>query len=143
MRMRQITALLIPVLFLISGCEKQPDYREKYLGNWNFEIQSITIKDPGPSPGVVTNPYTTYRKGEIKLGEGGNEIILQFEGIQFPDTLSIDPGGKIIPIIFNPRPSITYSYTGGFEGNNKLQYIYNYSHSIQTNIHKKVIGDRE
>ena len=139
MRMRQITALLIPIIFLISGCEKQPDYREKYLGNWNFEIQSATIKDLW----VEKQSSTTFRKGEIKLGKGGNEILLQFEGTQFPDTLSIDPGGKIIPIIFHPWHSITYSYTGGFEGNNNLQYIYNYSHSIQTNIHKKVIGDRE
>jgi hypothetical protein len=139
MRMRQITALLIPVIFLISGCEKQPDYREKYLGNWNFEIESSTRKDWWDE----NQSYTTYRKGEIKLWEGGNEILVQFEGIQYPDTLSIDPGGKIIPIIFKPWHSITYSYKGGFEGNNKLQYIYNYSHGIQTNIHKKVIGDRE
>ena len=80
MRMRQITALLIPVLFLISACEKQPDYREKYLGNWNFEIQSTTIKDPGPVPGVAHKLSTKFYKGEIKLGEGGNEILLQFEG---------------------------------------------------------------
>ena len=97
MRIGQITVLLIPVIFLISACEEQPDYREKYLGNWNFEIESKTIKDPGPVPGVAPNSSTKFYKGEIKLGEGGNEILVQFEGTQFPDTLSIDPGGKIIP----------------------------------------------
>jgi len=142
MRMRQITALLIPVLFLISACEEQPDYREKYLGNWNFEIQSTTIKDPGPVPGVAPNLSTKFYKGEIKLGEGGNEILLQFEG-HSPVTLSIDPGGKILPKTYSSYTSITISYKGGFEKNNKLQYVYHLSHGIQTNIYETVTGEKE
>jgi|GEM_PF-4595209 len=139
--MRQLTALIIPVIFLISGCEKQPDFRNKYLGNWIFEIQREEIKDGG----VLVNSDTSIHNGEIKYGDVSDEILLQFQGTNphSPVTLRIDHGGKILPKSYSSYTSITISYTGGFEGNNKLHYHYHLNHGIQTDIYETLTGEKE
>ena len=139
--MRQLTALIIPVIFLISGCEKQPDFRNKYLGNWIFEIQREEIKDGG----VLVNSDTSIHNGEIKYGDVSDEILLQFQGTNphSPVTLRIDHGGKILPKSYSSYTSITISYTGGFEWNNKLHYHYHLNHGIQTDIYETLTGEKE
>jgi hypothetical protein len=137
--MRLEIALLILTIFVISSCKKQPDYRNKYLGNWIFEIQSKTFKDPG----VLTSSDTSIHNGEIKYGEGADEILLQFQGFHSPVTLRIDPGGKILPKTYSSYSSITITYTGGFEGNNRLQYRYHLNHGIQTDYFETVSGEKE
>jgi hypothetical protein len=139
MKVRITIILLILTIFIISGCEK-PDYRNRYLGNWIFEIQSETIKDGPVSAGSDTSIYN----GEIKYGEGADEILLQFEGNRHSAvTLRIDHDGKILPKSYSSYTSITITYTGGFEGYNKLQYYYHLSHGIQTNIYEKLTGEKE
>jgi hypothetical protein len=139
--MRLVLALIILTIFVMSGCEKQPDYRNKYLGNWVFEIQRVTIKDPG----VIEGSSTLIYNGEITYGEGADEILLQFQGTypHSPVTLRIDHLGKILPKSYSSYSSIEISYTGGFEGNNILKYSYHLSHGIQTNIHEKLTGEKE
>jgi len=139
--MRQLTALIIPVIFLISGCEKQPDFRNKYLGNWIFEIQREEIKDGG----VLVNSDTSIHNGEIKYGDVSDEILLQFQGTNphSPVTLRIDHGCKILPKSYSSYTSITISYTGGFEWNNKLHYHYQFNHSPQTDIYETLTGEKE
>jgi hypothetical protein len=139
MKMRLVISLLVLTIFVITGCKK-PDYRNKYLGNWIFEIQSTTVKDGPVSLGSDTSIYN----GEIKYGEVADEILLQFqENRHSAVTLRIDPDGKILPKTYSSWQSITITYTGGFEGYNKLQYHYHLSHGIQTNIYETLTGEKE
>jgi len=139
--MRLVIALLILTIFVISGCEKQSDYRNKYLGNWLFEIQRYEIKDGG----VLVNSDTSIHNGEIKNGDVSDEILLQFQGTNphSPVTLRIGQDGKILPKTYSSYPSISISYTGGFEGNNKLHYHYQFNHSPQTDIYETLTGEKE
>jgi hypothetical protein len=139
--MRLVIACLILTIFVISGCEKQSDYRNKYLGNWIFEIQRVEIKDGG----VIVNSDTSIHYGEIKYGDVSDEILLQFQGTNphSPVTLRIDHGGEILPKSYSSYTSITISYTGGFEGNNILHYHYHLNHGIQTDIYETINGEKE
>jgi len=142
MKMRQLTAILFALIFSISGCEKHSDYRNKYIGTWNFKIQSKTLKD-GVECQVCSD--TSVYIGEIKYGEAADEILLEFQGTHphSPVNLRIGPDGTILPKNYSSYTSITISYTGGFEGYNKLQYLYHLSHGIQTNIYETLTGEKE
>jgi|GEM_PF-722982 len=107
--------LILPFLLfsmLLKSCgEKEPaDYRDKFLGQWDFEvaIYSFTAGDP-----PETNSETREYAGSISYGEALDEIIIQY----LPNssvTLVVTKDGQL-----DNFP--TFYCHGGFSGTDSLQ----------------------
>jgi hypothetical protein len=123
-----IVFAIISTLIQVS-CEKQLfDYRNKYLGNWEFEV-SFSHEVFNATQGFHdTTEINTY-SGEIKFGSGNNKIY--FESQNYTNEFTIDKSGDIVPI---PGLGPLYSESGGFEGKDIFKYFFH--HQSGTNIHK-------
>jgi hypothetical protein len=122
---------IISTLILVS-CEKQAfDYRNKYLGNWEFEV-SYSHEVFNATQGFHdTTEINTYL-GEIKLGSENNKI--SFESQKYTKDFTIDKSGDVIP---TPGLGPLYSESGGFEGKDIFKYYFHHQsggtpHKYQT-----------
>jgi hypothetical protein len=104
--------LLLSIIVLLDACgEKEPtDYRDKFLGQWDFEvaIYSFTAGDP-PESNSETRDYA----GFISYGEALDEILIQY----LPNsslTLVVTKDGQL-----DNFP--TFYCHGGFSGIDSLQ----------------------
>jgi hypothetical protein len=129
---------IISTLILVS-CEKQNfDYRNKYLGTWDFEV-SFKHEVFNATQGFHdTTEINTY-PGEIKPGSEKNKIY--FESQNYTNEFTIDKSGKIVPI---PGLGPLYSESGGFEGNDIFKYYFHHQsgtiyHKYQTTV---IMGTR-
>jgi len=84
--------VLFPAIVLFSACEKKAfDYRNKYIGEWNFEVErrSYHMDTTGDHYWDTIN-----YQGRIDYGAGGNELLVQYladDNI----TISIDKDGNV------------------------------------------------
>ena len=126
-----ILITLISVLVLVS-CEKQLfDYRNKYLGNWKFEV-SYSHEVFNTTQGFHDTTEVNIYLGEIKYGSEDNKI--SFGSTNYTKEFTITKAGNIVPISgLGPN----YSESGGFEGKNIFRYYFHHQsggtpHKYQT-----------
>lgn len=95
--------LYIFVLIGLFSCEKQPlDYRNKYLGNYDFTRRDLYYSYPN----YVDSTHTKVFKGSVKKGELENEIVIHFDNyvnssgytIENIRTFIINHNGNILDI---------------------------------------------
>jgi len=68
--------LLNSMLILFSCGDKEPiDYRDKYLGQWDFEVEVYSFTAGNPPE---TTSETRYHTGMINYGTVENEILLEY-----------------------------------------------------------------
>jgi len=77
--MKKITATttivtFFALLFLFMGCKKTKDYREQWVGEWDFVIASHKFNVDSIYQDVRD---TLYNIGNIGLGNGKNELIIK------------------------------------------------------------------
>ena len=107
---RQILFLLVLAASFVA-CEKSPfDYRNKYVGNYNF----TNIYTDVDSTGAITNSTTTYL-GRVKT-EGDNYMIVEFETNK-SQSLRIDNDGNVY--------NSCETYIGKFESESRFQAVLN------------------
>jgi hypothetical protein len=112
-----IRVMSIVILVLIFSCEKQPfDFRNKYLGKWNFNI-SLSSWNPTRG-GDYTDSYQCV--GDFTTGVKFDELTLQSD--YYSVTFRIDKYGTLISQ-FNTR-SWNNGELGGFSGRNSFTYGY-------------------
>ena len=71
------TLLIVFCCFLIYGCKKHHDYRDKFLGNYRFAIHLQTYMGIAP-PNYSTTDTTYYYNGKIELGTRENTVLIFF-----------------------------------------------------------------
>ena len=126
-----ISFAIISILFLVS-CEKQLfDYRNKYLGNWKFEVSNSHEVFNATQGFHDTTEINTYL-GEIKYGSENNKI--SFESQNYTNELTIDKSGNVVP---TPGLGPNYSEYGGFDGKDIFKYYFHHQsggmpHKYQT-----------
>jgi len=108
--MKSFIYFIIFGFLLLNSCEKGPfNYRNKYLGEWDFIVKTTEINTD--SIGYYHEDSFTY-SGEIKYGESNNEIIIEYLDNR-SITLSIDEDG-----VLSEFPT---KYCGGkFDGEEKI-----------------------
>jgi hypothetical protein len=132
--------LLMLLQLLLTSCEKQLfDYRNKYLGNWKFDVSDSHEVFNTIQGFHDTTILITYQ-GEIKYGSENKTILFQSQS--YSKEFTIDKNGNIIPtLVFGPN----YSESGGFEG--KDIFRYNFYHHAGAIPHKyeatNIYGARE
>jgi hypothetical protein len=91
-RQTLILILVISVIVLIS-CEKQLfDYRNKYLGNWKFEV-SYDHEVFNTTQGFHDTTEVNIYLGEIKYCSEDNKI--SFESTNYTEEFTITKAGNI------------------------------------------------
>ena len=76
-------------IFSVISCNKKPfDYRNKYIGEWNFSIEYSSF-NMGNSPSIYD--LVEYL-GEITYGEEDNNVIIKYSKNNSV-TLTIDKNG--------------------------------------------------
>jgi hypothetical protein len=104
---------------LIISCEKIPfDFRNKYLGRWEFDVTNSHLTF-NTTQGFHDTTSTIRYYGEINYGSNHGSIM--FQSIGYNAEFSIDDNGKIIPLNVNGP---NYSESGGFEGSRIFRYNY-------------------
>jgi hypothetical protein len=86
----RVAVFMIIITGFFAGCEKDTDYRDKYAGNWNYnvEVTKVNIDSIGHS-----ETYNYNYAGEIELYQAGG---LQFiYGQNDSVILSIDETGEL------------------------------------------------
>ena len=132
-----ILCAIVSILILVS-CEKQLfDFRNKYLGNWKFDV-SNSHEVFNTTQGFHDTTEINIYHGEIKYGSGDNKI--SFESPSYTNEFTINKDGSIVPILgLGPN----YSESGGFEDKDIFRYYYHHQsgatpHKYQTiNIYGK------
>ena len=76
---------IITVLF--SACKK--DYRDKWVGNWNFEVKSTSW-----SMEMDAKIDSFYFSGKISLGDNFDQLYINFEE-NYSLLVTVDESGKI------------------------------------------------
>lgn len=93
--------LYIFVLMGLFSCEKLPlDYRNKYLGNYDFTRRDSYYAYPN----YVDKTYAKVFKGSVKKGDLENELIIHFDNyvnssgytIENIETFNVDYEGNIL-----------------------------------------------
>ena len=113
---RQIFTLLL--ILLVSDCTKLfDDYRDRYVGEWNFEY-SWTRQDMGPFG--PTGDTTTFA-GSINYGPTDKSIIVVF-GETSSITKNVEKDGNILNTCEAPQMHGTYTCSGYFEGDTLFHY---------------------
>ena len=124
-------------LFLIAAtfvaCEKSPfDYRNKYVGNYNFTNVYTNVD----SVGTITNTTTTYL-GRAKT-EGDKNMVVVFEANK-SQSLRIDEDGNV----YNSCDT----YIGRFESESRFQAVLSGQscpmEGIDENSSIAIVGDRK
>jgi hypothetical protein len=121
MKNMKLILIILFVLTLSASCEKLPfDFRNKYLGNWKFDVGDSHETYNTTQGFRDTTIYRTFH-GEIKYGSKHNKILFNSAGYsrEFP----IEKNGQIIPENdYGPG----YTEYGGFEGNDIFRYQYSH-----------------
>jgi hypothetical protein len=135
-------SVLIIILYatLLSGCEKIPfDFRNKYLGDWMFEV-SNRHELYNPTRGFYDTTTVKVYHGEIQRGSSHEEIVFT-SNLGYSEEFLIDKNGQIIPV--NDH-GLNYSEGGGFQGRDIFTYSY-YHHWGATRqfIDISICGKRE
>ena len=120
--------LKIIFIFFVSNCEKEKlDYREKYVGNWEFNVTRNEYYIGTIGDGYNKTDTIIYF-GKIEYGNSKNEIKATYT--------------KDDVIIFNLNDAgvLSYfveSYGGGkFENNNQISFYYRYGGGGGGGIHR-------
>jgi hypothetical protein len=141
-RFSSIILISILLAILLISCEKQLfDYRNKYIGNWRFDVSNshewidLNHLDRGWYDTTVTNSY----HGQIKYGTRDISILFQSDSISIEFPLHKD--GTIIP---ENDLGLDYSESGGFEGKKIFRYHY-YHHwgGSHQYIRTEIFGEKE
>ena len=119
MKNTKFAIIFILVILFSIRCEKLPfDFRNKYLGNWEFNLSDRHEVYNGTQGFHDTTTLKTYH-GEIKYGSKHSAILFQASG--YSKEFSIKKDGKIFPENdYGPD----YSESGGFEGRSIFRYHY-------------------
>ena len=98
------------ISLILFGCKKKPfDYRNKFIGDWNFKVNTSSFN-------TTTNYFhsdSLYYIGEIKYGDHKDELFIQYTSTNSL-TLKIDKDDKL-----SDFP--TQHSNGEFENKNKLK----------------------
>ncbi len=129
---RQILFLLVLAASFVA-CEKSPfDYRNKYVGNYNF----TNIYTNVDSVGTISNSTTVFL-GKVKT-DGDNNMIIEFEADK-SQTLRIDNDGNI----YNSCDT----YIGRFENESSFQAVLNKQSCtaivLEGSTSVAIVGDRK
>jgi len=107
--MRKLLSLLI-FFALVSSCEKETiDFRNKYVGSWNY---TVTILKHNFDSIRQSEKDTIYYLGKISSGIAGNELIIRYTNSD-SIILNIDELG-----LLSGFPN--HYCSGEFEGGNNI-----------------------
>ncbi|MHC1707452.1 MAG: hypothetical protein AB9842_08015 [Bacteroidales bacterium] len=85
-------SLFVVFSVILFSCEKHPfDYRNKYLGRWDFKTNWSKVNVDSIGQSVYGNAYYF---GEIDYGDSDNELIIRFM-LDKEVTIEIDKTGRI------------------------------------------------
>lgn len=118
--MKRFLLLFIIHLLLLSGCKKKIfDYRNKYLGTWNFEVE-ITERNT-LFTGYSYHQIVNY-KGKIEYGNSNDELKITYLP-QNTIFLKIDSNGNFIDLppktfaeFYDKKNLYFTTYSGGLGG---------------------------
>jgi hypothetical protein len=133
-----VLASILLQLLLIS-CEKQLfDSRNKYLGDWKFDVSNSHEVFNTTQGFHDTTILITYQ-GEIKYGSEDNRII--FQSTSYSIEFAIDKNGNIIP---ENDYGMDYDESGGFEGRDIFKYYYyhRWGGTLHKYIETNINGER-
>jgi hypothetical protein len=95
MKNTKFAIIFILVILLNISCEKLPfDFRNKYLGNWEFNLSDRHEVYNGTQGFHDTTTLRTYH-GEFKYGSKHSAILFQASG--YSKEFSIKKDGEIFP----------------------------------------------
>jgi hypothetical protein len=119
MRKKNLLSIIVLLTFILNGCENELfDFRNKYLGNWEFDV-SNRHEVYNVTQGFHDTTTSVKYHGVIEYGSKHSAILFQASG--YSKEFSIEKDGKIIPENdYGPN----YSESGGFEGSNIFKYNY-------------------
>jgi uncharacterized protein (TIGR02145 family) len=122
------------LLLIVSGCElfdPFSDYRDKYLGVWEFEYTWSRNAIP-----IGTIDDSLSFTGTIKYGPADNELILQYTETTVL-TVTVEKNGEILN---QCEPGSWHNFCGGgFEGEDILNYSVN-SRSMSSSFSSSLTG---
>ena len=119
MRNTKFVLIFILVIAFSISCEKLPfDFRNKYLGNWEFDLSDRHEVYSVTQGFHDTTTSITYH-GELTYGSKHSAILFKASG--YSKEFSIEKDGKIIP---ENDYGTNYSESGGFEGRSIFKYHY-------------------
>jgi hypothetical protein len=72
MKMKQNIWMSLFIILIIGGCNKKNDYREKYIGNFNFTVECYEWHT-GARINIVNRPTVTYA-GTISIYNWGDYL---------------------------------------------------------------------
>jgi len=116
--------------------QKPKDYREKWVGDWDFVVERTWNR------GWDRGHDTVYYSGTISLGSTDSTLNVKYLSVITSTDIPVDKFGKIDNKAYYCNPCIN----GQFEGNDKVHIRYGYntgatsSTSIIDGIKKK--GDK-
>lgn len=97
---------LLLVLLLLPGCQKEWfNYRNKYLGKWDFQVYRSSFNMANPGENWSDSVHFT---GEISYGTADNLIRIQYTSEQSIE-LVIDEDGTLSAF---PSPYCSGSFSG-------------------------------
>jgi uncharacterized protein (TIGR02145 family) len=101
----------------ISGCKKSIDYRDMFLGNWEFKVD-VNIKHgcTGSGPPFNDTSYSCLSNGVINKLGGEKEILIFYTENSYIIN-SVEKDGKIL----NNSVDNKVGSIGGFEGDTTFQ----------------------
>jgi hypothetical protein len=112
-------ASIILLTLLCTSCEKELfDYRNKYLGNWQFEI-SLSREWYTSQRGFFDTTMTTSSSGQVKYGSKENRVLIQTAS--YSVEIAINRNGRVVP---ENDMGTNYQESGQFIGNTGLSYYY-------------------
>jgi hypothetical protein len=135
--MKESTWIFLSVLVLTLnclGCSSKKDYREKYIGNWEFTVN--TNKHFAPGMGSDTS-YSRVYQGFIKYGNSDRELLIKYSGSESA-VVEVKSDGELIN---NCLSSFGYSCSGEFDGENKFYYQWT-SSNINWSVTLEINGNR-
>ncbi len=127
--MKKISFILIFYCILIYGCKKETDYRDKFLGNYNFIVH---IQGGSGLPPNYTITDTTYNyNGKVELGAKDNTVLIYFSekspSYYFLERIIYEDG--------------TFYY-GEFESTTKIKF-HIWNHAPGYNYNYDITGEKE
>ena len=104
---------ILSFVFLVSNCQKEEvDYRNKYIGNWEFTvIRNEFLMSTNDGNDGYNRTDTIKYLGKIEKGDLKNEIKMQYTN----DNLLIVEINETGEFIFPPPRK-----SGNFDGTNKV-----------------------
>jgi hypothetical protein len=119
MKNTKIGIIILLVIPIFISCEKILfDFRNKYLGNWEFDVSS-SHETYNVTQGFHDTTTTFIYHGKIKYGSSHRSILFQANG--YSQEFSIDHDGTLIAVnVYGPN----YSESGGFQGRSIFKYHY-------------------